>query len=408
MSDKEQAKQALREKAEAIFRATSKEAPITPDEMSADEVRRLLHELRVHQIELEMQNTELRLTRDELEAQRTRYFDLYDLAPVGYCTVNEAGLLLEANLAAINLLGLPRDALIGQIITRFILDEDQDSYYLFRKQLFAGAQPQSCELRMVKKDGSVFWAHLAATLAGGTSGAPVSRIVLSDISERKRAEEALKSALAEKEVLLREVHHRVKNNMAAIIGLFEMQQQTIDDPQAKTALQELSSRVRAMSLVHEKLYHSESLARIDFQDYIESLVAHLRSSFGSEGIHYEIAAQGVEVPLDLAVPCGMIINELIINVFKYAFPKERVKPGHEVDRIQVTMSHESGTFSLSVADNGVGLPCGFDLQTVETLGLTLVRMLGEHQLGGRYKVDQTCGTRFTLAFSPREGRKALE
>jgi PAS domain S-box-containing protein len=402
MNDKGQAEQALRTKAEVVARTRAEEQTATPVEMSAEEFRRLLHELRVHQIELEMQNTELRLTRDELEAQRTRYFDLYDLAPVGYCTVSEAGLLLEANLAAINLLGVTRAMLIGQRMSRFIVEEDQDGYYLFRKNLFASGQPQSCELRMVRKDGTLFSAHLAAALAGGASGIPVCRIVVSDISERKRAEEALKSALTEKEVLLREVHHRVKNNMAAIIGLFDLQQQAIDDPQAKTALQDLSSRVRAMSLVHEKLIHSESLSRIDFQDYIESLVSYLSSSFYREGIHFENAAQGVEVPLDLAVPCGMIINELIINAYKYAFPEERLKPEQEVDRIQVTMSHEGGTFSLSVADNGVGLPSGFDLQTIETLGLTLVRMLGEHQLGGRYEIDQTCGTRFTLTFSLRK------
>ena len=156
MSDKKQEKQALREKAEEVSRTTAEEQTATPVEMSAEEVRRLLHELRVHQIELEMQNTELRRTQDQLEAERARYFDLYDLAPVGYCTVSEQGLLLESNVAAINILRVTRAILIGQRMSRFILEEDQDSYYLFRKQLFAGAQPQSCELRMVKKDGSVF------------------------------------------------------------------------------------------------------------------------------------------------------------------------------------------------------------------------------------------------------------
>ncbi len=131
------------------------------------------------------------------------------------------------------------------------------------------------------------------------------------------------TALQEKDVLLREVHHRVKNNMAAIIGLFNLQRQAMKDPQAQTVLAELSSRVKAMSLVHEKLYRSESLARIDFQDYLQSLISHLRTSFGSPAIRCEINAFGVEMPLDLAVPCGMIINELVTNALKYAFPKER-------------------------------------------------------------------------------------
>ena len=227
-----------------------------------------------------------------------------------------------------------------------------------------------------------------------------------DITERKQTEEALRTLLAEKDVLLREVHHRVKNNMAAIIGLFNLQRQAMHDPQVETILGELSSRVRAMSLVHEKLYRSSSLARIDFQDYLQSLISHLRTSFGSPGIQCTIDAPGVEMPLDLAVPCGMIINELVSNALKYAFSGKQSRVGEEVDRILIVMHHDNDTFTLTVADNGVGLPPGFDLSTVKTLGLVLVRMLGRHQLGGRYQVDQVGGTRFTLTFSLRnKGKK---
>ena len=167
---------------------------------------------------------------------------------------------------------------------------------------------------------------------------------------------------------------------------------------------DLSSRIRAMSLVHEKLYRSESLARIDFQNYLQSLISHLRTSFGSQSLHCEIAAQGVEMPLDLAVPCGMIINELMTNALKYAFPKERAEQGIE-DRISVSLHNDNGIFTLSVADNGIGLPPGVDLNSTATLGLTLVQMLGEHQLGGQYVIDQVGGTKFTLTFSLQDGGK---
>jgi len=222
-----------------------------------------------------------------------------------------------------------------------------------------------------------------------------------DITAYKRADEALHQSLAEKEVLLREVHHRVKNNMAAIIGLVDMQQLTMEDGTARTLLGELSSRVRAMSLVHEKLYRSESLTNIDFQEYTESLLSHLRTSFGSPALECRIDAREVAIPLDLAVPCGMIINELVTNSLKYAFPKTPVTAAREACRILVALSCRDNRFSLTVADNGVGWPTDFDWRTAKSLGLTLVRMLGEHQLGGSYAVDGSDGIHFTLTFSLR-------
>jgi len=151
----------------------------------------LLHELRVHQIELEMQNDALRRAQTELAAERQRYVDLYELAPVGYCTVSEEGLILEANLNASTLLGVTRGALSNQPLPRFILNKDQDLYYLLNKRLFESGEPQAQELRMVKADGTIFWAHLKATTAFDASGTQVSLIVLSDITERKQAVEAL-------------------------------------------------------------------------------------------------------------------------------------------------------------------------------------------------------------------------
>jgi len=230
-----------------------------------------------------------------------------------------------------------------------------------------------------------------------------------DIVLRKRAEEALHDSLAEKELLLREAHHRVKNNMAAIIGLFEMQRQAMDDPGAKTILAELSSRVRAMSLVHEKLYRANSLSRIDFNDYCKSLISHLRTSFGSPFIRCEIAARDVIMPVDLAVPCGIIINELVTNALKYAFPcniaddprESRDDSSRPTCRIFVSLDHEDQIFTLTVGDNGIGLPSGYDWSTAKTMGLTLVRMLGQHQLGGRFEIDHTKGITYTLIFSVR-------
>jgi PAS domain S-box-containing protein len=139
-----------------------------------------------------MQNEELRIAQEELDASRARYFDLYDLAPVGYCTISEKGLILEANLTAATLLNITREELVNHPISRFILKEDQDIYYLHRKQLFETGEPQVCELQMVKNDGTLFWARLDATAVQDENSAPVCRVVLSDITKQRQTEETLR------------------------------------------------------------------------------------------------------------------------------------------------------------------------------------------------------------------------
>ncbi|MCX6983502.1 MAG: PAS domain-containing protein [Lentisphaerae bacterium] len=190
----------LRKRAEEIDREKTSRIPENMKNLSPAETKQVLHELRVHQIELEMQNEELRKAHNELDDSRLRYFELFDLAPVGYCTISEKGLILEANLTAAIILNVPRGSLVKTIFSQFILKEDQDIYYLHRKQLLQSAEPHVFELRMVKKDGTVFWAHLVATVAKDPSinsgqvidGAQVCRVVMSDISEHKRDEDALK------------------------------------------------------------------------------------------------------------------------------------------------------------------------------------------------------------------------
>jgi PAS domain S-box-containing protein len=156
---------ALRQKAEAVLDNGVRPDPQGVDDRSPDALRQALHELQVHQIELELQNDELRRMQVELDAERARYFDLYDLAPVGYCTISEHGLILEANFTAANLLGLARSELVGEPLSRFIVRADQDIYYLCRRHLVDTGEPQACELRMMPVGGAPFWAHLRAAAA---------------------------------------------------------------------------------------------------------------------------------------------------------------------------------------------------------------------------------------------------
>ncbi len=185
---------ALRHRAEEIVRGIAAQSPDAGERMSAQEARQTLQELRVHQVELEMQKVELRRTQAELIAERRRYFDLYDLAPVGYCTVSEGGLILEVNFTAATLLAVAWGALAKQPISLFIQKEDQDIYCLVRKKVFDTRAVQRCELRMVKGDGTPFWAYLETSISQDESGLSVSRVILSDAPERRWSEKKLRDS----------------------------------------------------------------------------------------------------------------------------------------------------------------------------------------------------------------------
>ena len=191
----------LRQKAEDIASAAEAATPESLRPLSPEATRQTLHDLRVYQIQLEMQNEELRRAQLALDTSRAQYFDLYDLAPVGYCTISEQGLILQANLKAAVLVGVARSALATQPFSRFILKDDQDTYYKFRKRLIETEEAQCCDLRIAKHDGTPCWTQLAATTVLDDDGARIVRLVLNDISDRKKVEaerEALEKVLLDK------------------------------------------------------------------------------------------------------------------------------------------------------------------------------------------------------------------
>jgi len=181
----------LRQQAEEVLRNLIEQSQEHIGTLSPETLRMILHELRVHQIEVEMQNEELRRKTDELDASRARYFDLYDLAPVGYLTLSGNGLILEANLTVATLMGVNREALVQAPPSRFIHKEDQPIYYLWHKKLFETGVRQTCELRMARADGTTVWVHLEATVAQDEGGASIARVALSDISGHKAEEQEM-------------------------------------------------------------------------------------------------------------------------------------------------------------------------------------------------------------------------
>lgn len=221
-----------------------------------------------------------------------------------------------------------------------------------------------------------------------------------DITERKQAERQIEQDLKEKEMLLREIHHRVKNNMAVVSSLLALQAEATRDENAKRMLEESQQRIKSMSLVHEKLYRSKNMANIDFGDYITTIVMELRSAYAKEGktIKSTIDVGSVVLDIDSAIPCGLILNELVTNAFKYAFK------GRQEGEVRIRFAKENGKCVLTVADNGVGLPPYFDCAKTNTLGLQIVDALSRQLRGSlQFKSGPDGGTEATVTFMDRGG-----
>ncbi len=366
----------------------------TTDQLSPQEVQNLLHELQVHQIELEMQNEELRRAQEALELSRARYFELYDLAPVGYITLSQKGLIQEANLTLAVLLATPRSQLVNARLSQYILAADQDSYYHFQRKLRETGDPQVCELRMTEKGGTIFWARLDG-VAVQQENERVYRVTVSDISEHRQAEQ-IRHALEEKETLLRELYHRTKNNMLVLSSMLTLNARYSKSAETRGVLVDLQGRVQSMALVHEKLYQAQNLSHIDLGDYLPELMTLLLKTHkgASQTVVVRAQAEHIFVVLDVAIPCGLVLNELVSNSLKHGFPDQR--PGE----IQVDLVRDKNDeIVLTFSDNGVGLPTDFDFRRSPTLGMRTIMAIVEHQLQGTLGFESRAGLLCQIRFA---------
>jgi len=217
-----------------------------------------------------------------------------------------------------------------------------------------------------------------------------------EIEERRKAEQQLRASLREKTILLQEIHHRVKNNLQVIASLLDMQALSTQDPSVNHLLQDSRNRVRAMALVHERLCTSSDLSCIYMPEYINSLTSYLGRAYSSQapGVTLNVAVDEVSIDLDLAIPCGLLLSELVSNALKHAFSSTEKRDG--VIDVELRAG-PSGRLTLSVSDNGIGLPPGLRLEAASSLGLQLMSAL-VHQVGGVLELDRNHGTAFKITF----------
>ncbi|MGO8694837.1 MAG: histidine kinase dimerization/phosphoacceptor domain -containing protein [Rectinemataceae bacterium] len=338
----------------------------------------LIHELQVHQIELETQNEELLRAHEEIVRSRSRYFDLFDLAPIGYIVFDEKGVITETNFAAAALLGQMKNLIVGQPLSHWIAQESEADYFKMRKCLSEACDPQDCELQILKNDGSSFWARFQTTLMPDAESNSASfRVAISDITKLKNADKLAKLA-AENETLLLELEHRVKNTLAQIVSLVHIETETTDKADAKGALRSLENRVGVLSRLYDMLYSNRDFKTIRLSDYLSqvawTLMTGVAEAFGR--IKLELELDEITVDAKRASSFGMIVNELMTNALKHSFPEG--KGGV----ITLRLKAQGQTIVLEMTDDGVELPSDFALEQSTGLGHILIVNLAK-QLGGK-------------------------
>jgi PAS domain S-box-containing protein len=342
-------------------------------------------------VEVNNDITALKHAEDALRSSEATARSLLENASQGILTVDNEGIIVDANLMLKDMFGYRQGELIGRSID-ILLPEGLRSRHAEQRENYMGR----------RKDGSEFPVEISLNhMTGQRVG--LAMAFVSDISarqqaslERERLVASLEGALAEKTVLVKEVHHRVKNNLAVIAGLLDMQSLAVDDARASNALVESEQRVRSMALIHEHLYATEDLSGLNFADYAEHLARELCISFAvdSDRLRVLVDAQPLELGVGRAIPCGLILNELLTNAIKYAYP------GEAAGEIRIRFARvAAGRLSLSCEDDGAGVPEALDWRNAKSMGLRIINVLTK-QIEGELLLDRSGGgTRFELTFN---------
>ena len=301
---------------------------------------------------------------------------------------------VDENIQFINFSGGNRsvEEIVGHSIYNFVAPEYQVMIKEAHKKVFTTKKIVTYETEGIDDNGSKVWFQ---TYVGPMFfGDEVIGLTLftRDISERIESEEKIKKSLKEKEILLQEVHHRVKNNLQIISSILNLQTRSVKDPKILDLIQETRYRIMSMSFIHDLLYQTKDFTNIDFSKYLQSITSNIMNTYTlNKNIELKLDVESIFLNLDNAIPCGLIVNELITNVFKYAFPGDRKGV------INIVLKLINNKVVLSVADNGVGINNQINYLTTESLGFQLINSLVS-QIDGELKYENTEGTKFIVSF----------
>jgi len=356
--------------------------------------------------------TERKRAEEELRRSEAFLGSVIDNSPLAMWVSDENGTMIRMNQALGKPLHITEDEVVGKYnVLRDDIVEKQGAMPRVREVFARGETAKfpleydTSTLRQLKfADRAAVVLDVTISAVKGVDGRVTNAVIqLVDITERVKAEEALRASLKEKEVLLREIHHRVKNDMQVISSLLNLQGAQIADPAVKEVFRESQLRIRSMALVHERLYGSGDLSRIDFAEYLRKLSVHLGQAFAVAAGRIEARFDLEEISLDInsAIPCGLIATELISNAMKHAFPEDRR------GTIVVALKRaDDGRIRLTIADDGVGFPPEIDFRKTESLGMQIVTMLS-HQIEGEVELAGGSGTKFSVTFPETLYKKRL-
>ena len=340
-----------------------------------------------------------------LQDSESAYRTIFENTGTATAIIDENNIITLANTEFEKLSGCSKQEIEGiKPWTDFVVKEDLDKMVEYNNLRVKENEPhpRNYEFRLKDRSGNIKNIYVVAVIIPGSNDSLLS---LLDVTESKNAEAEIKKSLEEKEILLKEIHHRVKNNLTVISSLLNLQSRYIKDKEDLMMFKESQSRAKSMALIHQRLYDSSDLKRIDFGDYIKTLANDMFHTYvpNSNMVKLNINVEDVMLDVNTAIPLGLILNELLSNSMKYAFPTE-LSNNFKNGNINVNLYNSGKGYTLSVEDDGVGFPEDINLENTDSLGLQLIYSL-TNQIDGTIHLDRTNGTSFKIEFNEPEFQK---